>query len=97
MHKAGVIFLTSLGELVRAHRADSMDQTELGLRVGLSRSTISAIEKGVGVNSASLVKVLDHLGLLDPLQQAADERLYRLKKTKSRKSRTVKQALPNDF
>lgn len=97
MRKAGDLFLTSLGELVRAHRADTMDQTELGLRVGLSRSTISAIEKGVGVNSTSLVKVLDHLGLLDTLQQAADERLYRLDKTKSRKSRTLKEALPNDF
>ena len=97
MHTAGDTFLTSLGELVRAHRANSMDQTTLGLRVGLSRSTISAIEKGVGVNSASLVKVLDHLGLLDPLQQAADERLYRLEKTKSRKSRKLKEALPNDF
>jgi DNA-binding XRE family transcriptional regulator len=51
-------FLKSMGELIRAKRTARMDQQELALCVGVSRATISAMERCAGVNSNSLFKVL---------------------------------------
>jgi DNA-binding XRE family transcriptional regulator len=51
-----------------------MDQSELGKRVGVSRTTISSIERGIGVNSKSLFNIVSFLGLADVIQAAVNER-----------------------
>ena len=53
MHKKTDYLLKSIGKLVKSVRSETMDQTELGKRVGVSRTTISSIERGIGVNSVS--------------------------------------------
>jgi transcriptional regulator with XRE-family HTH domain len=90
-------FLRSIGELIRAKRAIRMDQQELALRVGISRATISSMERGAGVNSNSLFKVLHHLDLLHDLQHLVDAELDSMDNSFSRKSRKVKEVLSNDF
>ena len=61
-------FLRSIGKLIQQKRAENMDQTELGQRVGLSRNTVSAIENGKATNAGALFKVLHYLDLLAILQ-----------------------------
>ncbi|NQY63631.1 MAG: helix-turn-helix domain-containing protein [Alteromonadaceae bacterium] len=74
-----------------------MDQTELAKRVGLSRSTISLLERGVGVNSQALFDVLSFLEISDLLQVAIDERLELVEDHGSRKARKIREELSNDF
>ncbi len=69
------VFIKSIGRLVSAERADTMDQTELAERTGLSRSTISAMENGRPVNVKAVVSVLEHLDLLDDFQALVDDKL----------------------
>jgi len=97
MQQASGEFLKSIGALIRAKRVDRMDQQALALRVGISRTTISSMERGVGVNSNSLFKVLHHLDLLNDLQQLVDGQLDQMDNSLSRKSRKVKEVLSNDF
>ncbi len=90
-------FLETVANLVKTVRSETMDQSELGLRVGVSRSTISAIEKGNGVNSKSLAKVLDQLGLLEDIQLAIDAQLDLIGEVRNRKTRKVREELSSDF
>jgi DNA-binding XRE family transcriptional regulator len=97
MHKETDILLTSIGKLVRSVRSETMDQTDLGKRVGVSRTTISSIERGIGVNSKALFNVISFLGLADIIQESVDERFELLETNRSRKSRKTKEGLSNDF
>lgn len=97
MHKVEY-FLVSLGQLIQAKRSQSMDQTELAARVGLSRSTISNIESGKGTNVDSLCHVLAFLGLLDDFQLLVDSEQGKIDHSLKRKARKPHQpVLDNDF
>jgi DNA-binding XRE family transcriptional regulator len=74
-----------------------MDQTELGKRVGVSRTTISSIERGIGVNSKALFNVLSFLDLTELLQVAINERAELVEANRSRKARKAKEELSSDF
>ena len=97
MHKVGSDFLIQLGKLVKKHRSGLMSQDELANRIGVSRKTISAIERGIGVNSKALVDVLSFLQLLPYLAEVVEQRLDMVGNGPERKLRKPKQELPNDF
>ena len=97
MHKQHIDILKSIGKLVKSVRSETMDQTELGKRVGVSRTTISAIERGIGVNSTALFKVLCFLELTDLLHTAIDEHFTLVDANRSRKARKPREELSNDF
>jgi DNA-binding XRE family transcriptional regulator len=97
MHKSTGNLLKSLGELVKSVRSETMDQTELGKRVGVSRTTISSIERGIGVNSKALFNVLSFLDLTELLQVAINERAELVEANRSRKARKAKEELSSDF
>jgi DNA-binding XRE family transcriptional regulator len=97
MHKSTDFLLKSIGELIKSVRSETMDQTELGKRVGVSRTTISSIERGIGVNSKALFNVISFLDLADLIQEAVDERFELLEANRSRKSRKTREELSNDF
>ena len=98
MHKHSEIFLETLGQLVKHTRSEAMmSQDELAIRIGVSRKTISAIERGIGVNSVALANVLDFLSLLPYLAEPVEQRLDLLEDGPKRKLRKAKQELPNDF
>jgi DNA-binding XRE family transcriptional regulator len=78
-------------------RSETMDQTELGKRVGVSRTTISSIERGIGVNSKALFNVLSFLDLTEVLQIAINERSELVDENRSRKVRKAREVLTNDF
>ena len=90
MHKNTGDLLKSIGKLVKNIRSETMDQTELGKRVGVSRATISSIERGIGVNSKALFTVISFLGLADLIQDAVNEHLALLDAKRSRKVRIIK-------
>ncbi|WP_218309692.1 helix-turn-helix domain-containing protein [Alteromonas antoniana] len=91
------VFIKSIGRLVSAVRSDTMDQTELAERTGLSRSTISAMENGRPVNVKAVVSVLEHLDLLDDFQALVDDKLAEKSRLLLRKSRQGNVELDNDF
>lgn len=97
MHKDTDLLLISIGKLVKSVRSETMDQTELGKRVGVSRTTISSIERGIGVNSKALFNVISFLDLADLIQEAVNERFELLEANRSRKSRKTREELSNDF
>jgi transcriptional regulator with XRE-family HTH domain len=100
MQKEAVTLSQALGQLVKQIRAGSMDQSELAVRVGLSRNTISAIENGKSVNSEALFAVLAQLNLLQPITDAVEQQLAQLTnqpQKKQRKQRKAKPELSNDF
>lgn len=100
MQKEAVTLSQSLGQLVKQIRAESMDQSELAVRVGLSRNTISAIENGKSVNSEALFAVLAQLNLLQPITDAVEQQLAQFAhqvQKKQRKQRKAKPELSNDF
>ncbi|BBO27297.1 hypothetical protein AltI4_16850 [Alteromonas sp. I4] len=74
-----------------------MDQTELGLRVGVGRNTISSIENGKPVNSETLFKVLEHFGLLDDLHALIEQQYITQNNSLARKSRKGIPELDNNF
>lgn len=96
MHKSNVL-LQTIGKLVVSARSTTMDQTELGQRVGVGRSTISSLENGKPVNAETLFNVLEHFGFIDDLQIAIEQKLDEQSNTLSRKSRKEQQVLDNDF
>lgn len=54
-----------LGEFIRHHRIEkNLSQEDLGIRAGLSRPTISLLERGKSMNLNTIIKVLRVLGLL---------------------------------
>lgn len=97
MHKVDQNFLKQLGKLVKYTRSEIMSQDELAARIGVGRKTISAIERGVGVNSETLVQVLSFLQLLPHLAEPIEQRLDLVDDGPVRKLRKPKPELPNDF
>lgn len=97
MHKKTDCLLKSIGKLVKSVRSETMDQTELGKRVGVSRTTISSIERGIGVNSKALFNVISFLDLDELIQEAVNERFELVEAKRSRKARKTREELSNDF
>ncbi|WP_273345919.1 helix-turn-helix transcriptional regulator [Alteromonas australica] len=91
------ILLSAIGKLVVSLRSVTMDQTELGQRVGVGRNTISSIENGKAVNAETLFNVLEHLGVIEDFQEVVEQRLAQQTTALSRKSRKDVQELNNDF
>lgn len=97
MQSDSVNLLLEIGLLVKKMRAKRMDQTELGKRVGVSRTTISAIERGMGVNAKALFDVLAFLDLTDVIRVAISQQLQIEDKGPLRKLRKVREELSSDF
>lgn len=74
-----------------------MDQTELALRAGTSKNTISRLERAKSINSDTLLTVLDRLELLDPLILAIENEYALVKDYPQRKGIMANNELPNDF
>ncbi len=66
-----------LGNLVKQARKQartaSMDQDELALRTGTSKNTVSRLERGKGINSDTLLTILNQLEVLDPLIETIEK------------------------
>ena len=86
-----------LGNLVKQARAASMDQEELALRTGTSKNTISRLERGKGINSDTLLTILNQLEVLDPLIETIEKEYELVSNNPLRKSSFVEKELPNDF
>jgi transcriptional regulator with XRE-family HTH domain len=86
-----------LGNLVKQTRAASMDQDELALRTGTSKNTISRLERGRGINSDTLLTILNQLDVLDPLIQTIEKEYELVSNNPLRKGSLLEKELPNDF
>ncbi len=86
-----------LGNLVKKTRASSMDQEELALRTGTSKNTISRLERGKGINSDTLLAVLNQLEILDPLIETIEKEYELVSNNPMRKGSHLDKELPNDF
>ena len=86
-----------LGNLVKQARAASMDQEELALRTGISKNTVSRLERGKGINSDTLLTILNQLEVLDPLIETIEKEYELVSNNPLRKSSFVEKELPNDF
>ena len=86
-----------LGQLIKQTRALSMDQHELALRTGASKNTISRLELGKGVNVDTLLMVLEHLDLLDPILETIEQQYELVKNNPQRSTSKIEKELPNDF
>ncbi len=87
-----------IGERLKNVRLQyNISQSDLAKRTGLSRVSISKIERGLGVNLSSLIeimrglKVLENIELLIPEQEVSPIEMIRLKnKTKKKRASTKK-------
>nr|WP_283622674.1 helix-turn-helix transcriptional regulator [Alteromonas macleodii] len=86
-----------LGNLVKQARAASMDQEELALRTGTSKNTVSRLERGKGINSDTLLTILNQLEVLDPLIETIEKEYELVSNNPLRKSSLIEKELPNDF
>ncbi len=86
-----------LGNLVKQARAASMDQEELALRTGISKNTVSRLERGKGINSDTLLTILNQLEVLDPLIETIEKEYELVSDNPLRKSSLIEKELPNDF
>nr|WP_283629159.1 helix-turn-helix transcriptional regulator [Alteromonas macleodii] len=86
-----------LGNLVKQARAASMDQEELALRTGISKNTVSRLERGKGINSDTLLTILNQLEVLDPLIETIEKEYELVSNNPLRKSSLIEKELPNDF
>ena len=86
-----------LGNLVKQARAASMDQEELALRTGISKNTVSRLERGKGINSDTLLTILNQLEVLDPLIESIEKEYELVSDNPLRKSSLLEKELPNDF
>ncbi len=86
-----------LGNLVKQARAASMDQEELALRTGTSKNTVSRLERGKGINSDTLLTILNQLEVLDPLIETIEKEYELVSNNPLRKSSFLEKELPNDF
>lgn len=86
-----------LGNLVKQARAASMDQEELALRTGISKNTVSRLERGKGINSDTLLTILNQLEVLDPLIETIEKEYELVSNNPLRKSSLLEKELPNDF
>ncbi|MEC9276109.1 MAG: helix-turn-helix transcriptional regulator, partial [Pseudomonadota bacterium] len=75
-----------LGNLVKQARAASMDQEELALRTGISKNTVSRLERGKGINSDTLLTILNQLEVLDPLIETIEKEYELVSNNPLRKS-----------
>ena len=88
---------TLLGQLIKQTRAARMDQHELALRTGSSKNTISRLELGKGVNLDTVLIVLEHLDLLDPIVETIEQQYALVKNNPQRSASNIEKELPNDF
>jgi len=87
-----------VGERLKKLRLEyNITQNDLAKKTGLSRVTISKIERGMGVNLSSLIeimrglRVLENITYLIPEQEISPLELIRLKnKTKKKRASTKK-------
>ncbi len=86
-----------IGLLVQKIRTDVMDQTELALRIGVGRGTISKLESGQGVKSTTLFDTLEKLDCIDPLIAVVSDLIEAVQNNPKRKRRIAKPELSNDF
>ena len=86
-----------LCNLVKQARAASMDQEELALRTGISKNTVSRLERGKGINSDTLLTILNQLEVLDPLIETIEKEYELVSDNPLRKSSLIEKELPNDF
>lgn len=91
-------FQELLGELIKRHRAQRMDQRELAARIGCSQRTLTRIEQGHPVNSETLFTALAVLGQLDAFIALADQKVRASGHLPERKrSQRRDQGIDNDF
>ncbi len=88
---------TIIGERIKNLRlAYNLTQNELALRTGISRVSISKIERGMGVNLSSLIeimrglRVLENLDHLIPEQEISPIEMIKLKNQSLRKRASKK-------
>jgi transcriptional regulator with XRE-family HTH domain len=74
-----------------------MDQEELALRTGISKNTVSRLERGKGINSDTLLTILNQLEVLDPLIETIEKEYELVSNNPLRKSSLLEKELPNDF
>ena len=74
-----------------------MDQEELALRTGISKNTVSRLERGKGINSDTLLTILNQLEVLDPLIETIEKEYELVSNNPLRKSSLIEKELPNDF
>ncbi len=74
-----------------------MDQEELALRTGISKNTVSRLERGKGINSDTLLTILNQLEVLDPLIETIEKEYELVSDNPLRKSSLIEKELPNDF
>ena len=82
-----------LGKRLKEHRLQyNITQNELAIKTGMSRVSISKIERGKGVNLSSLIEIMRGLRILEniegliPEQEVSPIEIIRLK-NKSKKKR----------
>lgn len=86
-----------LGNLVKQTRASFMDQEELALRTGTSKNTVSRLERGKGINSDTLLTILNQLDVLDPIIETIEREYELVSNNPLRKGSHLEKELPNDF
>lgn len=86
-----------LGELVKRHRAQRMDQREFATRVGCSQKTLSRVEQGVPVKTETLFTALALVGQLDDFIELADKKVRAAAHLPERKRGVSDTGLDNDF
>ena len=86
-----------MGLLVQKNRADRMDQTELGLRMGVGRGTISKLESGQGIKTSTLFDALEKLDCIEPIIAVVSDLLEDVQTNPQRKRRKTRPELSNDF
>ncbi len=86
-----------VGERLKKLRLEyNITQNDLAKKTGLSRVTISKIERGMGVNLSSLIeimrglRVLENIAYLIPEQEISPLELIRLKNKKKKKRASTK-------
>ncbi|RUO59670.1 helix-turn-helix domain-containing protein [Pseudidiomarina marina] len=90
-------FLQSVGELIKKHRTQTMDQEEFAKRLGCGVNTVYRMENGQGVNAMTLVSALELLGLLGEFTSVVDEQLAQVADAPERKRRKPVEDFSNDF
>lgn len=86
-----------LGELIKRHRAQRMDQQDFATRVGCSIKTLSRLEQGVPVKTETLFTALALVGQLDDFIELADQKVRAAAHLPERKRGAGDKGLDNDF
>jgi len=86
-----------MGMLVQKHRTDDMAQAELAVRIGVGRGSISKLEGGQAVVSATLFEALETLDCIDPIIEVVSDMLEAVQDNPQRKRRIAPKEMSNDF